>query len=172
MWKTGSWRVHGSMSQFCCQLLPPQSAPGSIQLMNKPKNEAQIKAQWQSKRTIKLAGKCSKKQSKNQASVSVPFTVYLMEPKLAKHICNQLSFQRQTELAGVKLWNLTADDLQLLPPHLPDQGGETDPSIVCLVELYLILNLNGVVQPCVYILPNGFIKYFLEKLLPGLYSLA
>ncbi len=72
-----------------------------------------------------------------------------MEPKLAKHLCSQLSLQKQTELAGVKLLNLTADDLQLLPPHLPDQGGETDPSIVCLLELYLILNLNGVVQPCV-----------------------
>lgn len=45
---------------------PPRSAAGNIQLINKPMNEAGIRAQAQSKRIIKFTSQRSKKPSRNQ----------------------------------------------------------------------------------------------------------
>lgn len=153
MWKTGrswgTWQVHGSISLFCCQL--PPSAPGSVQLISKPRNEAQIKAQWQSKSAIQLVSKCSKKQSKNQVSVSVPLASLLPDILWSHSLTNifETSFLSKNRLSWLELncLNQTADDLQLSPPHLPDQGGETDPSTICPLDPCHTLTFTGIVRP-------------------------
>lgn len=69
MWKAGrsegTWQVYRSISQFCCQPFPLQSGPERDQLISKPINVAEIKAQLQSERTIRFPGKSSKRQSES-----------------------------------------------------------------------------------------------------------
>lgn len=100
-------------------LSTPSTRLCSWDLISKPRNEAQIKAQRRSKRTIKLAGKWSRTQSKNQAWVCVPPARPLPHISRTQRWPNVFAtnFLSEDRVSWPELnsLNQTADDLQLLP---------------------------------------------------------